>query len=83
MKPVPTTGAKRISLGLKVVPETKRLIDTMARATGRTQSAQVEYLVERCLQYDRVIEALRAEHEVEGRRQAETARARLSELERA
>jgi hypothetical protein len=55
---------ERISLGLKVTEETKQLIDKMARDSQRTQSQQCEYMIERCLQYDRMMEAMRTTMEM-------------------
>jgi hypothetical protein len=49
---------ERPSLGLKVTAATKALIEALARASGRTQSAEAEYLIERCLQYDRTLMAI-------------------------
>jgi hypothetical protein len=56
----PAKGAARASLGLKVTSEVKRVIEALALASGRTQSQQTEYMVERALQYDRTMEAMRA-----------------------
>jgi hypothetical protein len=50
---------KRVSLGLKVTAEVKRHIDKEARASGRTQSQEAEALIERALQYDRMLDAMR------------------------
>jgi hypothetical protein len=50
---------KRVSLGLKVTAEVKRHIDSAARASGRTQSQEAEILIERALQYDRMLGAMR------------------------
>jgi hypothetical protein len=49
----------RVSLGLKVGADVKRRIDSAARASGRTQSQEAEHLIERALQYDRMLEAMR------------------------
>ncbi len=38
---------------------TKALIEALARSSGRTQSAEAEFLIERCLQYDRTLMAMR------------------------
>jgi hypothetical protein len=37
---------------------TKALVEALARGAGRTQSQQVEFMLERCLQYDRMLVAL-------------------------
>jgi hypothetical protein len=49
---------KRVSLGLKVTAEVKRHIDSAARASGRTQSQEAEVLIERALQYDRMLASM-------------------------
>ena len=54
----PALPGERRSLGLRVTAATKALIEALARASGRTQSQEVEFLVERCLQYDRILMAL-------------------------
>jgi hypothetical protein len=59
-KPVPPTDPAKISLGLRVTADVKQFIDGMAIQTGRTQSQQVLFMVERCLQYDGVLASLRA-----------------------
>jgi hypothetical protein len=51
-------GRVRVALGLKVTAETKRVIDQMAQASGRTQSQQAEFLIERALQFDRTLAAM-------------------------
>ena len=38
---------------------TKRLIDELARNGNRTQSQQCEDMIEKCLQYDRMLESMR------------------------
>jgi hypothetical protein len=55
----PPPKGQRVSLGLKVTAEVKRHIDAAARASGRTQSQEAELLIERALQYDRTLEAMR------------------------
>ena len=55
----PALPGERPSLGLRVTATTKSLIEALARASGRTQSEQVEFLIERCLQYDRTLMAMR------------------------
>jgi hypothetical protein len=54
----PALPGERPSLGLKVTAATKALIEALASASGRTQSAEAEYLIERCLQYDRTLIAM-------------------------
>ena len=49
---------RRISLGLKVTPQIKELIDTRAKASGRTQSQEAELMIERAVQYDRTLAAM-------------------------
>jgi len=58
-RPFTPPTKKRISLGLKVTPDVKQLIDAMARASGRTQSQEAEHLIERALLYDRTMAAMR------------------------
>lgn len=55
----PALPGERPSLGLKVTAATKALIEALARASGRTQSQEAEFLIERCLQYDRTLIAMR------------------------
>jgi hypothetical protein len=55
----PALPGERPSLGLKVTAATKALIEALAQASGRTQSAEVKFLVERCLQYVRILMATR------------------------
>ena len=55
----PAQPGERPSLGLKVTAATKALIEALARASGRTQSQEAEFLIERCLQYDRTLMAMR------------------------
>jgi hypothetical protein len=43
----PATEGKRVSLGLKVTPQTKARLDEAARLHGRTQSQEAEYRLER------------------------------------
>src|ERR1700735_2801886 len=54
----PAIGAPGVALGLKVPGETKRMAETLARASGRSQSQQAEYLIERALQYDQIAKAM-------------------------
>ena len=55
----PALKHKRVSLGLKVTAKTKALIESLAQASGRTQSQEAEFLIERCLQYDETLRAMR------------------------
>jgi hypothetical protein len=55
----PALPGERPSLGLRVTAATKELIEALARASGRTQSQETEFLIERCLQYDRTLMAMR------------------------
>jgi hypothetical protein len=58
LKPAPTgQRSGLVPLGLKVTPAFKRLIDTMAQSSGRSQSRQVQYLVERCWWFDDLLAA--------------------------
>jgi hypothetical protein len=49
---------ERISLGLKVTAEMKAKIDAVAKESGRTQSQEVERLIERALHYDMMLAAM-------------------------
>ena len=63
----PALPGERPSLGLKVTAATKALIEALARASGRTQSQEAEFLIERCVQYDRTLMAMRVtERELSG-----------------
>ena len=53
-----TVGRDRVALGLKVTAKTKRIIDQLAHASGRTQSQEAEFQIERSLQFDRTLEAM-------------------------
>lgn len=55
----PTVGASRVSLGLKVTASTKRVIEALALASGRTQSQEAEFLFERALQFDEAHKSMR------------------------
>ena len=68
----PALPGERPSLGLRVTAATKELIEALARASGRTQSQEAEFLIERCLQYDRLVLAARVTP-----RQLTAAKARL------
>jgi hypothetical protein len=77
-RPIKTAlPGERPSLGLKVTAATKALIEALARASGRTQSAQAEFLIERCLQYDRTLMVIRVTE-----RQLSAAHARFVTLKR-
>lgn len=55
----PAVGASRVSLGLKVTAATKRVIEALALASGRTQSQEAEFLIERALQFDEAHKSMR------------------------
>src|SRR5215203_3891641 len=59
---------KRVSLGLKVTADVKRLIDAEARRNGTTQSQEAERLIERALQTDRLLRAVVQASEEEEKR---------------
>jgi hypothetical protein len=54
---VKAAAGTRVSLGLKVTSETKRLIESAAEASGRTQSQEAEYRI--CQSFDRDREHLK------------------------
>jgi hypothetical protein len=54
----PASG-KRVSLGLKVRAEVKRLIDQAAQDSGRTQSQEAEALIEKALTYDSMLSSMK------------------------
>jgi hypothetical protein len=54
----PGHNRKRIQLGLIVTAETKAVIDEEAQRSGRTQSQVAEILIERALQYDKMLTAM-------------------------
>jgi|SRR4051794_34674824 hypothetical protein len=56
--PKPAPKGKRVSLGLKVTADVKRLIDSQAKKTGSSQSQVAEQLIQRALQYDRTLKAM-------------------------
>jgi hypothetical protein len=58
MKAPSTTDPTKVTLAFRVTPATKRFIDQGALARGSTQSVHVEFLIERCQLYERVMEAL-------------------------
>jgi hypothetical protein len=76
----PAVPGERQPLGLRVSAATKALVEALARGAGRTQSQEVEFLIERCLQYDRMLVALGVtERELaaaQARRDAQPRRAR-------
>jgi hypothetical protein len=76
-KTVTLTKPAKISLGLKVVPEIKQLIDIQAKISGRTQSQQAEHLIERAVAYDKAFEAMRTTLEMIERRNVDAALYRL------
>jgi hypothetical protein len=57
-RPVKPAERKRIQLGLIVTAETKATIDKLAEDSGRSQSQVAEMLIERALQYDRMLAAM-------------------------
>jgi hypothetical protein len=73
----PALPGERPSLGLKVTAATKALIEALARASGRTQSQEAEFLIERCLQYDRTLTAMQVTE-----RELAAAQARVVTLKR-
>jgi hypothetical protein len=56
----PAVGASRRSLGLKVTASTKRVIEALALASGRTQSQEAEFQIERALEFDAAHRSMRA-----------------------
>jgi hypothetical protein len=54
----PARKGRRYQIGVIVTGATKAVIDAAAKASGRTISREVEHLVEKALQYDRVLEAM-------------------------
>jgi hypothetical protein len=73
----PALPGERPSLGLKVTAATKALIEALANASGRTQSAEAEFLIERCVQYDRALLAMQVTE-----RELSAAQARFVTLKR-
>jgi hypothetical protein len=58
-RPVKAVKAhERVSLGLKVIAKTKRIIDQRAQKSGRTQSQEAESLIESALQFERTLKAM-------------------------
>jgi TraY domain len=57
-KPSPANRGERRSLGLKVTPTTKNLLDLAAKENGRTQSQEAEARLERSFQLTTVKDAL-------------------------
>jgi hypothetical protein len=74
-------GEPLVSLSLKVTPEFKRAIDTLALNSGRSQARQVVYLCERCWQFDDTMAALRMTLDDVKHSRAKAARARRLEPE--
>jgi hypothetical protein len=56
----PTADRKRIQVGLIITAETRAAIEAEAARSGRTLSQVAELLIEKALQYDRVIAAMNA-----------------------
>jgi hypothetical protein len=54
----PAVGTARVSLGLKVTAKTKLVVEALATASGRTQSQEAEFLIERALQIDEAHKSL-------------------------
>lgn len=52
--------ARRIPVTLRMSPETKRRLDAVALASGRSQSAEIEYLIEQALAPVAIYEKFRA-----------------------
>jgi hypothetical protein len=57
-RPAKPAERKRIQLGLIVTAETKTIIDEEADRSGRSQSQVAEWLIEKALQYDRMLTAM-------------------------
>jgi hypothetical protein len=51
--------ARRIPVTLRMTPETKGRLDASALANGRSQSAEIEALIEKALNYDEVLRGMR------------------------
>ena len=58
----PTVG-ERVPLGLRVTPEMKRRLDAAAKQSGRSQSQEAEFRLERSFGQDRLAEAFVSLHE--------------------
>jgi|GEM_PF-3642767 len=67
------TPGSRVSLGLKVTAQIKDLLDAQAKASGRTQSQEAEMMIERAIQYDRTLTAMKTTLEGIQRGNIETA----------
>jgi len=50
---------ERYQIGVIVTGATKAVITKAAKESGRTISREVEHMIERCLQYDRIFAAMR------------------------
>ncbi len=48
----PKRGETRVSLGLRVTAEVKRRLDAAAKKTGRSQSQEAEFRLERSFEHD-------------------------------
>ncbi len=53
----PPSEVKRMSLSLRVTPTVKKLIENAAAESGRSISQEVEMMIERAVQYDRIFAA--------------------------
>lgn len=59
----PTKGrelGERVQLSLRVTPEMKRRLDSAAAASGRSQSQEAEFRLERTFRDDEVLSEMRA-----------------------
>jgi len=54
----PAMPGERPSLGLRVSAATKALVEALAARSGRTQSQEAEFLIERAIQYDSILIAM-------------------------
>ena len=68
---------KRYNLGLKVTSEIKHLVDSVARASGRTQSQEAERLIELAIKYERALGEFQTWQEALHRQQREIERGNL------
>src|SRR5262245_61125749 len=55
----PPQKGKRVSVTVMIDPKLKQRIAADMRDSGRSQSQQIEMLLERCLTYDRMLSAMR------------------------
>jgi hypothetical protein len=51
--------ARRIPVSLRMTPAAKERLDASALANGRSQSAEIEALIEKALNYDEVLQGMR------------------------